>query len=74
MQNKKFAILLAFVLSFSFTFSRGQSADAILAYITRYKDLAIAEMKRTGVPAAITLAQGIHETEAGTSVLVKKIK
>jgi len=60
------------VLSFSFTFSRGQSADAILAYITRYKDLAIAEMKRTGVPAAITLAQGIHETEAGTSVLVKK--
>jgi len=72
MQNKKFAILLTVVLSFSFTFSRGQSADAILAYITRYKDLAIAEMKRTGVPAAITLAQGIHETEAGTSVLVKK--
>ena len=72
MQNKKFAILLAAVLSFSFTFSHGQSADAILAYITRYKDLAIAEMKRTGVPAAITLAQGIHETEAGTSVLVKK--
>ena len=71
MQNKKFAILLAVVLSFSFTFSHGQSADAILAYITRYKDLAIAEMKRTGVPAAITLAQGIHETEAGTSVLVK---
>jgi len=72
MQNKKIAILLAFVLSFAFTVSYGQSADAILAYITRYKDLAIAEMKRTGVPAAITLAQGIHETEAGTSVLVKK--
>jgi hypothetical protein len=29
-------------------------------------------MKRTGIPAAITLAQGIHETEAGTSELVKK--
>ena len=72
MQNKKFALLLAAVLSFSFTFSHAQSTDAILAYITRYKDLAIAEMKRTGVPAAITLAQGIHETEAGTSVLVKK--
>jgi len=72
MQNKKFAILLLFVLSFPFTISHAQSADAILAYITRYKDLAIAEMKRTGVPAAITLAQGIHETEAGTSVLVKK--
>jgi len=72
MQSKKFAILLAFVLSFFFRFSQGQSPDAILAYITRYKDLAIAEMKRTGVPAAITLAQGIHETEAGTSILVKK--
>src|SRR6476660_9666277 len=72
MQNKKFAVLLAFVLSFTFTVSYGQSADAILAYISRYKELAIAEMKRTGVPAAITLAQGIHETEAGTSVLVKK--
>ena len=72
MQNKKFALLLAAVLSFSFTFSHAQSTDAILAYITRYKDLAIAEMKRTGVPAAITLAQGIHETEAGTSVLVRK--
>ena len=72
MQNKKLAILLVSVLSFSFSFSYGQSADAILAYITRYKDLAISEMKRTGVPAAITLAQGIHETEAGTSPLVKK--
>jgi LysM repeat protein len=72
MQNKKFAILLVFVVSFFFKFSQGQSPNAILAYITRYKDLAIAEMKRTGVPAAITLAQGIHETEAGTSVLVRK--
>ena len=70
MQNKKLAILLVSVLSFSFSFSYGQSADAILAYITRYKDLAISEMKRTGVPAAITLAQGIHETEAGTSPLL----
>jgi LysM repeat protein len=29
-------------------------------------------MQRTGIPAAITLAQGIHETEAGNSDLVKK--
>jgi len=45
---------------------------AVLEYIARYKDLAIAEMKRTGVPAAIKLAQGIHETGAGTSELVLK--
>ncbi len=41
-------------------------------YINLYKDLAIREMKRMGVPAAITLAQGILETESGNSELVKK--
>lgn len=41
-------------------------------YIELYKDIAIREMKRMGVPAAITLAQGILETENGNSVLVKK--
>jgi LysM repeat protein len=41
-------------------------------YIALYKDIAIREMKRMGVPAAITLAQGILETESGNSDLVKK--
>jgi len=41
-------------------------------YINLYKDVAIAEMKRMGVPADITLAQGILETESGNSILVKK--
>jgi LysM repeat protein len=41
-------------------------------YIEKYKDLAIREMKRMGVPASITLAQGILESESGNSVLVKK--
>lgn len=41
-------------------------------YIQMYKDLAIREMKRMGVPAAITLAQGMLETENGNSDLVKK--
>jgi LysM repeat protein len=72
MQNKRFTILLVFVLSFLFKFSQAQTSEAILSYIARYKDLAMIEMQRTGVPAAITLAQGIHETEAGTSILVKK--
>lgn len=40
-------------------------------YVNAYKELAIAEEQRTGVPAAITLAQGLHESEAGTSELVK---
>ena len=41
-------------------------------YIEQYKDLAIREMKRMGVPAAITLAQGLLETENGNSDLLKK--
>jgi LysM repeat protein len=41
-------------------------------YVQLYKDFAIREMKRMGVPASITLAQGILETESGNSELVKK--
>lgn len=50
--------------------SPAQKKELITAYIETYKDLAIAEMQRTGVPAAITLAQGIHESGAGNSKLV----
>ncbi len=38
-------------------------------YITAYKDLAIVEMYRTGIPASITIAQGLHESNYGTSPL-----
>jgi LysM repeat protein len=41
-------------------------------YINTYKEIAMREMIRTGVPASITLAQGIVETENGNSKLVKK--
>jgi LysM repeat protein len=41
-------------------------------YISTYRNIAIAEMKRSGVPASVTLAQGILETESGNSDLVKK--
>lgn len=51
---------------------KAQDAEIINEYIETYRELAIAEMQRTGVPASIKLAQGIHETMAGTSVLVQK--
>ena len=38
-------------------------------YINKYKDLAISEMKRSGVPASITLAQGMLESDYGRSRL-----
>jgi LysM repeat protein len=63
--------LLLFVCSAA-TSAVAQSSATIREYIETYKDLAIEEMQRTGVPAAITLAQGIHETGAGQSMLVRK--
>jgi LysM repeat protein len=44
----------------------------VAEYVATYKDIAISEMKRMGVPAAVSLAQGILETENGNSDLVKK--
>ena len=39
-------------------------------YVKQYADFAIADQRSTGVPAAVTLAQGILETEAGLSELM----
>jgi len=49
-----------------------QPTADIIDYINNYKKLAMDEMIRTGIPASITLAQGIHETYAGKSELVLK--
>lgn len=49
-----------------------QKKEAVQVYINTWRETAIAEMQRTGVPAAITLAQGIHESGAGLSQLVQE--
>jgi LysM repeat protein len=41
-------------------------------YVNTYKELAIKEMKRTGIPASITLAQGIIESDCGHSTLARE--
>ncbi|MBQ7422636.1 MAG: glucosaminidase domain-containing protein [Prevotella sp.] len=41
-------------------------------YIDQYKELAIREMLRYGIPASITLAQGLLESGAGQSELTRK--
>lgn len=43
-------------------------------YIQAYKDVAISEMKRTGIPASIKLAQGLLESDMGRSPLAVKAK
>src|ERR1044072_5364657 len=44
-------------------------ADVVKAYIRQYKETAKDNMKRHGVPASITLAQGILESGAGKGTL-----
>lgn len=46
--------------------------EKVQNYVNQYKDLAMAEMRRTGVPASITLAQGILESQSGESKLAQK--
>ncbi len=41
------------------------------SYIDTYSDIAMSEMKRTGIPASITLAQGMIESDNGRSQLAK---
>jgi hypothetical protein len=42
-----------------------------LSYIDAFKGIAIAEMNKFGIPASITLAQGILESGSGSSELAK---
>jgi len=69
---KKHKLLSTIVLVLAGNLMFGQSSETVRKYIDTYKNIAITEEIRTGVPAAITLAQGIHETGAGTSELVLK--
>lgn len=41
-------------------------------YIYKFKDLAVYEMKRTGIPASITIAQGMIESDFGRSRLARE--
>lgn len=43
-------------------------------YIKTYKDIAIEEMHRSGIPASITLSQGMLESENGNSTLATEGK
>jgi LysM repeat protein len=70
--KNRWSLLVLFFLLMTANKLVAQKNEVVQNYIQQYKELAIAEMQRTGVPAAIKLAQGIHETSAGTSNLVLK--
>jgi len=59
-------ILFLILIHFSFA---NPTEEAVVSYIEEYNELAVIEMYRTGIPASITLAQGMHESGLGQSRL-----
>lgn len=67
---KKSIVLTLVLVAFAAMALKAQSYDdRAREYIKTYCRLAVLEQQRSGIPAAITLAQGIHETSAGASEL-----
>lgn len=66
---KKLIFIVAGLLLCVVSFAQKITPDE---YINTYRNIAIEEMKRSGIPASVTLAQGILETESGNSDLVKR--
>lgn len=50
----------------------GSTQSYVTDYLNKYNALAVSEMKRTGIPASITLAQGMLESNYGRSTLAVK--
>ena len=66
--NKFFYTAVLILIPF-LIFSQNQNTKD---YIEKYKLIAIKEMKRTNIPASITLAQAILESSSGESILASK--
>ena len=65
---KKFLTAIALILGFTVSAQR-EAGTPQERYIARYASIAVNEMYRSGVPASITLAQGIIESRSGQSAL-----
>jgi LysM repeat protein len=63
---------ILFSLSLMMMYGNPTDKMTVEQYINKYKDLAIKEMKRTGIPASITMAQAILESGTGNSTLARK--
>ncbi len=63
------ALTLFLVLSLNFTGLSAQSRQTRQEYVARYSQIAIDHMEKYGIPASITMAQGILESDSGNSEL-----
>ena len=65
---KKTALIIAFALV-SVLLVAAKERQTREEYVEKYKAIAIAHMERYGIPASITMAQGILESDSGNSRL-----
>lgn len=72
MKKYGFTPLIIVLVFFVQPLSANDGRQAIYDYIDIYKDIAISEMERTGIPASIKMAQAILESNAGRSQLALK--
>lgn len=69
--NKKTAFCIIFSLFFNL-FAMSVTREEVYNYIDKYKNAALIEQHNNGIPASITLAQGLLESAAGTSRLARE--
>ena len=69
---RKYILGFAFLLTTAPMSAQMKWSQTYQTYINQYKDLAIEQMLRYRIPASITLAQGLFESAAGRSDLVRQ--
>ncbi len=67
MQVRKFCLVVSFLIG-CMPVLKAQTMTT-QQYIAKYKDIAVDEMRQSGIPASIKLAQGILETQSGNGWL-----
>ena len=69
---KQTTYILVLILTLSAFETVAQTRQTREEYIDKYKHIAIEHMERYGIPASITLAQGILESDSGNSNLARR--
>ena len=70
--SKRTIFLLVVTLTLFTVSASAQTRQTKEEYIDKYKHIAIDHMERYGIPASITLAQGILESDSGNSNLARR--
>lgn len=65
-------LLITFILIIPFVLSAQNRNQQYQNYINNYADLAVIQQKEYGIPASITIAQGLLESGAGQSEFAKR--